>query len=174
MAAMAQYFRRRITGRPIKLDMTSSVEHIRDWMLQEVQYIAAMNETALRQMFSHMWKFSEKWCGVLEPPLPKDLKELQVRPVRLLVFFSIDLMQIWQLLISINWISSTKLSNLITRKSMSKLGIQCVGWGDKFLTFCTENRIGHSICSTHVTFSPILLSSDLLRPEPLTNLLVVK
>ena len=30
-------------------------------------------------------------------------------------------MQIWQLLISINWISSTKEMNPITRKSMSKL-----------------------------------------------------
>ena len=33
----------------------------------------------------------------------------------------IDLMQIWRLLISINWISSTKEMNSITRKSMSKL-----------------------------------------------------
>ena len=33
----------------------------------------------------------------------------------------IDLMQVWWLLISINWISSTKEMNLIARKSMSKL-----------------------------------------------------
>ena len=36
-------------------------------------------------------------------------------------FSSTDLMQIWRRLISINWISSTKEMNFITRKSMSKL-----------------------------------------------------
>ena len=36
----------------------------------------------------------------------------------------IDLMQIWWLLISINWISLTKEMNPITRKSMSKLVMQ--------------------------------------------------
>ena len=40
------------------------------------------------------------------------------------VYLLIDLMQIWRLLISINWISSTKEMNPITRKSTSKLVMQ--------------------------------------------------
>ena len=40
------------------------------------------------------------------------------------IYCRINLMQIWRLLISINWISSTKEMNPITRKSMSKLVMQ--------------------------------------------------
>lgn len=78
-AALAQYFRRMVSGRPVTLDIPSLTEHICDWMLEEVQNIAGMHEEALHQLFSHMWKFNKKWCSVLSPPLPHDLESLKAR-----------------------------------------------------------------------------------------------
>ena len=77
-AALAQYFRRMVSGRPVQLDIQSLTEHIGGWMLEEVLSIAAMHEAALHQLFSHMWKFSKRWCSVLNPPLPRDLELLKV------------------------------------------------------------------------------------------------
>lgn len=77
-AALAQYFRRMVSGRPVQLDIQSLTEHICGWMLEEVLSIAAMHEAALYQLFSHMWKFSKRWCSVLNPPLPQDLELLKV------------------------------------------------------------------------------------------------
>lgn len=78
-AALAQYFRRMVSGRPVQLDIQSLTEHIGGWMLEEVLSIAAMHEAALHQLFSHMWKFSKRWCSVLNPPLPRDLELLKAR-----------------------------------------------------------------------------------------------
>ena len=77
-AALAQYFRRMVSGRPVQLDIQSLTEHIGGWMLEEVLSIAAMHEAALHQLFCHMWKFSKRWCSVLNPPLPRDLELLKV------------------------------------------------------------------------------------------------
>lgn len=77
-AALAQYFRRMVSGRPVQLDIQSLTEHICGWMLEEVLSIAAMHEAALHQLFSHMWKFSKRWCSILNPPLPRDLELLKV------------------------------------------------------------------------------------------------
>lgn len=77
-AALAQYFRRSVSGRHAWLDTESITEHIRDWMSVEVQSIANMNREALQQVFTCMWKFNERWCSVLEHPLPKDLELLKV------------------------------------------------------------------------------------------------
>ena len=35
-AALAQYFRRMVSGRPVQLDIESLTEHIGGWMLEEV------------------------------------------------------------------------------------------------------------------------------------------
>lgn len=78
-AALAQYFRRMVSGRPVQLDIQSLTEHIGGWMLEEVLSIAAMHEAALHQLFCHMWKFSKRWCSVLNPPLPRDLELLKAR-----------------------------------------------------------------------------------------------
>ena len=78
LAALAQYFRRVVAGWLIRLDMETCVEYIHKWMLQEVWHIATMTETSLREAFAHMWKFDTRWCQVLEPPLARDLQELQV------------------------------------------------------------------------------------------------
>ena len=77
-AALAQYFRRTVSGRPVWLDIHSITEHIRDWMLEEVQNIATMNKEALQRVFAYMWKFNNRWCSVLGHPLPKDLEVLKV------------------------------------------------------------------------------------------------
>lgn len=77
-AALAQYFRRMVSGRRVWLDIHSLTEHINEWMLEEVQNIAAMHEAGLHQLFSHMWKFNKKWCTVLNRPLPHDLELLKV------------------------------------------------------------------------------------------------
>ena len=77
-AALAQYFRHQISGRVACLDITCLTEHIRDWMQQEVKNIATMNAAALRKVFAYMWKFNERWCAILEPPLPLDLQKLKV------------------------------------------------------------------------------------------------
>ena len=63
----------------------------------------------VRRLAPPIWRFSYS-----------DLQEKSA----LLRWLLIDLMQIWWLLISINWISSTKEMNPITRKSMSKLVMQ--------------------------------------------------
>lgn len=81
-AALAQYFRRRVSGRPVWLDIPSLTEHIQDWMLEEVQNIASMNKEALEHVFSYMWKFNKRWCSVLNPPLPCDLESLKVGIVK--------------------------------------------------------------------------------------------
>ncbi|XP_078375877.1 uncharacterized protein LOC144659327 isoform X2 [Oculina patagonica] len=78
-AALAQYFRRMVSGRCVWLDIESLTEHIHEWMLEEVQNIAAMHEEALHQLFSYMWKFNKKWCSVLNPPLPHELELLKAR-----------------------------------------------------------------------------------------------
>lgn len=78
VAALAQYFRRRVAGRPVWLDIQSLTEHIHEWMWEEVQNIATMNKEALQHVFSYMWKFNKRWCSVLNPPLPKDLEVLKV------------------------------------------------------------------------------------------------
>lgn len=77
-AALAQYFRRRVSSRPVWLDIESITEHISDWMLEEVQNIATMNKEALENVFSYMWKFNKRWCSVLDHPLPSDLQVLKV------------------------------------------------------------------------------------------------
>nr|XP_058940910.1 uncharacterized protein LOC131769175 isoform X2 [Pocillopora verrucosa] len=78
-AALAQYFRRKVSGRPVSLDIPSLTEHICEWMLEEVQNIAGMHEEALHQLFSHMWKFNKRWCSVLSTPLPHDLESLKAK-----------------------------------------------------------------------------------------------
>lgn len=78
-AALAQYFRRKVSGRPVSLDIPSLTEHICEWMLEEVQNIAGMHEEALHQLFSHLWKFNKRWCSVLSTPLPHDLESLKVQ-----------------------------------------------------------------------------------------------
>lgn len=85
-AALAQYFRRKISGRPVTLDVPSLTEHIRDWMLEEVQNIATMNEEALQHVFSYMWKFNKRWISFLNPPLPHDLEFLKVSKMKSQLF----------------------------------------------------------------------------------------
>ena len=51
-------------------------------MLEEVQNIATMNEEALQQVFSYMWKFNKRWISFLNPPLPHDLEFLKVSKIK--------------------------------------------------------------------------------------------
>ncbi|XP_068741203.1 uncharacterized protein [Montipora capricornis] len=78
-AALAQYFRRRISGRHVSLDIESITEHISDWMSEEVQSIASMNSEALQHVFTYMWKFNKRWCSLLDHPLPRDLEVLKAK-----------------------------------------------------------------------------------------------
>ena len=71
------------------LDVPSLTEHIRDWMLKEVQNIATMNEEALQHVFSYMWKFNKRWISFLNPPLPHDLEFLKVSKIKSQLFFSV-------------------------------------------------------------------------------------
>ena len=68
------------------LDIPSLTEHIRDWMLEEVQNIATMNEEALQHVFSYMWKFNKRWISFLNPPLPHDLEFLKVSKIKSQLF----------------------------------------------------------------------------------------
>lgn len=77
-AALAQFFRRSVSGHPFPLPVASLTEHIQQWALEEVGYIAAMDVPAMQQVFLNFWKFKDSWCSVLEPTLPNDLKDLQV------------------------------------------------------------------------------------------------
>lgn len=71
-----------MSGRPVTLDVPSLTEHIREWLLEEVQNIVTMNEEALQHVFSYMWKFNKRWSSFLNPPLPHDLEFLKVSKIK--------------------------------------------------------------------------------------------
>ena len=78
-AELARYLRCLASDRPSLLNIDKMIINIKAWMTQEVEWIAMMNEEALRRVFSRMWKFSNKWSEFLHPDtLPFELQKLQV------------------------------------------------------------------------------------------------
>lgn len=79
-----------MSGRPVTLDVPSLTEHIREWLLEEVQNIVTMNEEALQHVFSYMWKFNKRWSSFLNPPLPHDLEFLKVSKIKSALQLSVN------------------------------------------------------------------------------------
>lgn len=76
---LAQYFRCRLSDRPMTLNKDLITAHIQDWMLEEVMAISSFSETALENVFQHTMKFDKRWVKFLKHgQLSKELKEVQV------------------------------------------------------------------------------------------------
>lgn len=76
---LSQVFRIMISQRPLPMNIISSiVEYVTEWTLEEVMAISTMTADSLQNVFKHTMRFDRRWKKVLHPEdFPEELKKVQ-------------------------------------------------------------------------------------------------
>lgn len=76
---LAHVLRSMVSQRPLPLSVSSIVQYITEWTLEEVMAISTMTASSLQDVFKHTMRFDRRWEKILNPEdLPEELKKVQV------------------------------------------------------------------------------------------------
>lgn len=75
---LAMYFGQVISGKLIPLNIESVTGHIDKWLDKDVRLLSEMTMDSMKELFTFLYKYDDRWNEIFVKELPEDLLRLKV------------------------------------------------------------------------------------------------